>query len=35
MVLETPKGLDAGRDWDQINLEVLRGLEGQRRKDKG
>jgi deoxyribonuclease-4 len=35
MILETPKGLCAGRDWDQINLDTLRGLQGSRRKDKG
>ncbi len=27
-ILETPKGLDpAGRDWDEINIETVRGLE--------
>jgi deoxyribonuclease-4 len=26
MILETPKGLHAGRDWDQINLDTLRQL---------
>jgi deoxyribonuclease-4 len=26
MYLETPKGVESGRDLDQINLEVLRGL---------
>jgi deoxyribonuclease-4 len=26
MILETPKGLHAGRDWDQINLDTLRRL---------
>ncbi len=26
MYLETPKGQENGRDWDQINLETLRGL---------
>jgi deoxyribonuclease-4 len=26
MYLETPKGEENSRDWDQINLEVLRGL---------
>jgi deoxyribonuclease-4 len=28
MILETPKGLDGGRDWDQINLDTLRRLQG-------
>jgi deoxyribonuclease-4 len=28
-ILETPKGKDAdGREWDAVNLEVLRGLAG-------
>lgn len=26
MYLETPKGLHQGRDWDQVNLQVLRSL---------
>lgn len=30
MYLETPKGVEGGRDLDEINLEVLRGLVGRK-----
>jgi deoxyribonuclease-4 len=35
MVLETPKGQHAGRDWDEINLETLRALLRSRKRLTG